>query len=484
MAEQTERAFLKQPKVFLCPKKSGKGKKPGKGGNRFWKNIGLGFKTPREAIEGTYIDKKCPFTGTVSIRGRIIAGTCHSAKMNRTIIVRRNYLHFVKKYQRYEKRHSNIPAHISPCFRVKEGDHVIIGQCRPLSKTVRFNVIKVIPAGSTGSGQCCSKLQQEEECCMDQQGNLLICSALSNVHCWLLRNVLLLKLNCCSEKVTVPATKPNITFQGQGFDLTAISWNDTANSSHGTFYSGSVSVFATGFVAKNISFINVAPIPRPGDVGAQAVALRIGGDQAAFWGCGFFGAQDTLHDDRGRHYFKECFIQGSIDFIFGDARSLYENCRVISIADPVPAGVRTITGSVTAHARESEDDNTGYSFVNCSIGGTGRIWLGRAWRPYSTVVFAYTSMSDIIASEGWNDWNDPSRDQYAFFSCSVSIVTCKTKRTVFYGEFRCTGDGSNLSDRVPYAQKLSDVQVLPYLNTSFIDGDRWLKPYCDSLISA
>ncbi|RCV35365.1 hypothetical protein SEVIR_7G246200v4 [Setaria viridis] len=150
MAEQTEKAFLKQPKVFLSTKKSGKGKKPGKGGNRFWKSIGLGFKTPREAIEGTYIDKKCPFTGTVSIRGRIIAGTCHSAKMNRTIIVRRNYLHFVKKYQRYEKRHSNIPAHISPCFRVKEGDHVIIGQCRPLSKTVRFNVVKVIPAGTTG----------------------------------------------------------------------------------------------------------------------------------------------------------------------------------------------------------------------------------------------------------------------------------------------------------------------------------------------
>ncbi|ONM16158.1 40S ribosomal protein S11-1 [Zea mays] len=145
MAEQTERAFLKQPKVFLCSKKATKVNKPGKGGNRFWKNIGLGFKTPREAIEGTYIDKKCPFTGTVSIRGRIIAGTCHSAKMNRTIIVRRNYLHFVKKY---EKRHSNIPAHISPCFRVKEGDHVIIGQCRPVSKTVRFNVLKVIPAGS------------------------------------------------------------------------------------------------------------------------------------------------------------------------------------------------------------------------------------------------------------------------------------------------------------------------------------------------
>ncbi|PHT96942.1 40S ribosomal protein S11 [Capsicum chinense] len=134
-------------------KKTGKGKRPGKGGNRYFKSIGLGFKTPREAIEGTYIDKKCPFTGNVSIRGRILAGTCHSAKMNRTIIVRRNYLHYVKNYFRYEKRHSNIPAHISPCFRVKEGDHVIIGQCRPLSKTVRFNVLKVIPAGSAGGGK-------------------------------------------------------------------------------------------------------------------------------------------------------------------------------------------------------------------------------------------------------------------------------------------------------------------------------------------
>ncbi|KAH1232737.1 40S ribosomal protein S11 [Glycine soja] len=150
---QTEKAFLKQPKVFLCSKKGGKGKRPGKGGNRFWKSIGLGFKTPRDAIEGTYIDKKCPFTGNVSIRGRILAGTCHSAKMTRTIIVRRNYLHFIKKYQRYEKRHSNIPSHISPCFRVKEGDHVIIGQCRPISKTVRFNVLKVIPAGSSSGAK-------------------------------------------------------------------------------------------------------------------------------------------------------------------------------------------------------------------------------------------------------------------------------------------------------------------------------------------
>eukprot|EP00879_Flechtneria_rotunda_P000053 GHRR01000083.1.p1 GENE.GHRR01000083.1~~GHRR01000083.1.p1 ORF type:complete len:157 (+),score=30.32 GHRR01000083.1:105-575(+) len=147
MAEQTERAFQKQPGVNIGFKKP-TGKLPGKGGNRWYKNVGLGFKTPREAIEGTYIDKKCPFTGNVSIRGRILTGVVKSTKMTRTIVVRRDYLHYIKKYARYEKRHTNISAHISPAFRCREGDTVVIGQCRPLSKTVRFNVLRVVPAGS------------------------------------------------------------------------------------------------------------------------------------------------------------------------------------------------------------------------------------------------------------------------------------------------------------------------------------------------
>jgi small subunit ribosomal protein S11e len=80
------------------------------------------FKTPKAAITGTYIDKKCPFTSDVSIRGRILSGVVKSTKMKRTIIVRREYLHFRSKYLRYEKRHSNVPAHCSPCFDIKEGD--------------------------------------------------------------------------------------------------------------------------------------------------------------------------------------------------------------------------------------------------------------------------------------------------------------------------------------------------------------------------
>ncbi|XP_031102035.1 probable pectinesterase 8 isoform X2 [Ipomoea triloba] len=213
------------------------------------------------------------------------------------------------------------------------------------------------------------------------------------------------------EKVIIPKTKPNITFQGQGYTSTAIVWNSTANSSGGTFYSGSVQVFSANFIAKNISFMNVAPMPVPGAVGAQAVAIRIAGDQAAFFGCGFFGAQDTLHDDRGRHYFKDCYIQGSIDFIFGNGKSLYENCQLISIANPVPPGVKSINGAVTAHGRNSKEEDSGFAFANCSLGGSGRIWLGRAWRPFSTVIFSNTYITDIVAPEGWNDFNDPTRDQ-------------------------------------------------------------------------
>ena len=146
---QNERAFQKQPTVFLGSKRL-TGKRTA--AKRYFRNVGLGFQTPKEAIEGTYVDQKCPFTGNVSIHGRILKGLCVSHKMQRSIVVRRDYIHFVRKYKRYEKRHRNIPAHISPCFSVKEGDIVTIGQCRPLSKTIRFNVLKVEPVAATAEG--------------------------------------------------------------------------------------------------------------------------------------------------------------------------------------------------------------------------------------------------------------------------------------------------------------------------------------------
>ncbi|EFE43558.1 hypothetical protein TRV_01668 [Trichophyton verrucosum HKI 0517] len=177
---QSERAFMKQPHIFTNSKVKSKSKSVGKGGRRWYKDVGLGFRTPKTAIEGNYIapvlchlgntpirittkdvlgledwksiltslffiDKKCPFTGQVSIRGRILTGTVVSTKMHRTLVIRREYLHYIPKYSRYEKRHKNLAAHVSPAFRVEEGDQVTVGQCRPLSKTVRFNVLRVLP---------------------------------------------------------------------------------------------------------------------------------------------------------------------------------------------------------------------------------------------------------------------------------------------------------------------------------------------------
>lgn len=81
------------------------------------------------------------------------------------------------------------------------------------------------------------------------------------------------------------------------------------------------------------------------------------------------------------------------------------------MANPVPVGSKNVNGAITAHGRASNDENSGFAFDNCFVGGTGRVWLGRAWRPFSRVIFAYTTMTSIIAPEGWNDLNDPTRDQ-------------------------------------------------------------------------
>merc|ERR1711935_503900 len=111
-------------------------------GVRFYRKVGLGFKTPAAAMEEDFVDHKCPFTGNVSIRGRIFKGVVISTKMHRNVVIRRDYLHFVRKYARFEKRHKTITAHCSPAFRLKMGDVVTVGQCRPLAKTVRFNVVR------------------------------------------------------------------------------------------------------------------------------------------------------------------------------------------------------------------------------------------------------------------------------------------------------------------------------------------------------
>jgi small subunit ribosomal protein S11e len=145
MADQTERAFQKNPVVFLNRKGGLKASE-----SRWFCNPGLGFKIPAEAKTGNYIDKKCPFTGKVSIRGRILTGVVTKLKMKNTCVIRRDYLHYVKKYNRFEKRHKNMSVHLSPCFRdVQAGDVLTVGECRPLSKTVKFNTLKVTKSSAS-----------------------------------------------------------------------------------------------------------------------------------------------------------------------------------------------------------------------------------------------------------------------------------------------------------------------------------------------
>ncbi|KAI4377080.1 hypothetical protein MLD38_014766 [Melastoma candidum] len=259
-----------------------------------------------------------------------------------------------------------------------------------------------------------------------------------------------------TEKVSIPPMKSFITIEGAGADSTIVQWGDTADTPGpkglplGTYGSATFAANSPYFVAKNITFKNTAPLPPPGAMGKQAVAFRISADTAAFYGCKFLGAQDTLYDQLGRHYYKDCYIEGSVDFIFGNGLSLFDGCQVHAIAQ--------LTGALTAQGRKSMLEDTGFSFVNCRITGSGALYLGRAWGPFSRVVFAYTYMDNIIIPRGWHDWDDPNRDL-----------------TVFYGQYKCTGPGAGFTGRVAWSRELTDDEAKPFLSLSFIDGSEWIN---------
>jgi len=102
--------------------------------------VSLTFKKPKKTCN----DRNCPFHGDLPIRGRVFEGVVVSAKMDKTVIVKRDYLHYIPKFLRYERRRSRLPSHIPPCLDAKEGDRVIIAECRPISKTVSFVVVEKV----------------------------------------------------------------------------------------------------------------------------------------------------------------------------------------------------------------------------------------------------------------------------------------------------------------------------------------------------
>ncbi|XP_022139683.1 pectinesterase QRT1 [Momordica charantia] len=258
------------------------------------------------------------------------------------------------------------------------------------------------------------------------------------------------------EKVTIPSTKPYISLIGNKRRVTdtIITWNDKASDRDinggelGTYRTATVSVESDYFCATGITFENTV-VAEPGDSGRQAVALRIAGDKAMFYRVKFIGQQDTLLDDIGTHYFYQCHIQGSVDFIFGRARSLYEQCIISSTAENY--------GAIAAHHRDSAEEETGFSFVHCVINGSGKILLGRAWGNYSRTIYSYCYIQDIITPTGWSDWGDPSR-----------------QRTVVFGQYNCRGSGANTQGWVPWAKTFSYEEVRPFLDMKFINGEQWL----------
>ncbi|URD76092.1 pectinesterase [Musa troglodytarum] len=247
-----------------------------------------------------------------------------------------------------------------------------------------------------------------------------------------------------------------VTIQGEGAGKTVVQWGDTAETLGptgqpiGTFNSATFAVNAPYFTAKNITFKNTTPVPPPGAMGKQAVALRVSADAATFLGCDILGAQDTLYDHFGRHYYKDCYIEGSVDFIFGNALSLYEGCHVHAVARNY--------GAVTAQNRMNLLEDTGFSFVRCKVTGSGALYLGRAWGTFSRVIFAYTYMDAIIVPRGWYNWGDPNREM-----------------TVFYGQYKCSGPGASYAGRVSWSRELTDEEAKPFITLSFIDGSEWVK---------
>ncbi|XP_030525104.1 putative pectinesterase 11 [Rhodamnia argentea] len=242
------------------------------------------------------------------------------------------------------------------------------------------------------------------------------------------------------EKIVVPENKPFITLSGTKSSNTIITWSDSG----GIFDSPTVSILASDFIGRDLTIQNTF------GVGERAVALRVAGDQVAFYRCQFLSYQDTLLDDAGRHYYWNCYIEGGTDFICGDAASLFEKCHVHSISQE--------NGAITAQHRQSGTDDTGYVFLGCKITGVNGSFLGRPWGEYSRVVFAHSYLSSAILPQGWEDWDDQ-----------------KKHSNVYYGEYKCFGPGANRSERVDWSRSLSDSEAAPFLAKASIGGQGWLR---------
>lgn len=258
------------------------------------------------------------------------------------------------------------------------------------------------------------------------------------------RFVILIKEGIYKEQIKVPFNKPYITFRGEKAEKTILTFN-LANKDVGST-SASYSIYIGGhdFLAENITFENSF------GTGSQAVAVLVESDRVVFKNCRFLGWQDTLYAKGGRQYYKDCYIEGHVDFIFGQAAAVFENCHIHSKGQ----------GYIAAPMRFSETESSGFVFINCRLTGenTGSgVFLGRPWRAYGRTVFIETEMDAHIRPEGWDNWRDPARE-----------------RTAWFGEYNSKGAGAKPNERVKWARQLTKEEAQNFSLENFLKGmDGW-----------
>lgn len=261
------------------------------------------------------------------------------------------------------------------------------------------------------------------------------------------RTTILIRKGNYKEKVIIPECKINLSLIGE--DGAVITYDDYASKLNrfgeekSTSGSASCYIYAPDFIAENLTFENSA-----GPVG-QAVACFVSGDRAIFRKCRFLGNQDTLYTYGypTRQYYEDCYIEGTVDFIFGKATAVFNRCDIHSRGK----------GYVTAPATP-QDSRYGYVFHDCRLtaaDGVENVPLSRPWRPYAQAVFINCELGKHISPAGWDNWGKASNEQ-----------------TVNYAEYNSKGPGANPTARAPYSRQLTD--PTPYAIPTVLAGnDGW-----------
>ncbi|XP_022150485.1 probable pectinesterase/pectinesterase inhibitor 25 [Momordica charantia] len=265
------------------------------------------------------------------------------------------------------------------------------------------------------------------------------------------------------EYVVVPKYKTNIMLIGDGINRTVITGNHSVVDGWTTYNSSTFTVCGDGFVAIDVTFRNTA-----GPEKHQAVAVRNSADLSTFYRCSFEGYQDTLYVHSFRQFYRECDIYGTVDFIFGNAAAVFQQCNLYA-RKPLP----NQKNAFTAQGRTDPNQSTGISIHNCTIraapdwamdsNATIANYLGRPWKQYSRTVYMQSYIGDLISPVGWLEWNGTAGLE-----------------TLYYGEFENHGPGANTSMRVnwPGYSLMNATQAMNFTVYNFTMGDTWL-PYTD-----